>query len=153
MTLAGKISALLSKPQRKTALALLGLMIIGMVLETLGIGLVIPAVALLMESDVAIRYPQLRPTLDALGNPTQAQLITGGMLLLVAIYFIKNVFLAFLAWRQTRFAYDVQAKLSQQLFITTRPFSCLTKRRARSIPRPSEVSWKPSRRCTEARRS
>jgi ABC-type multidrug transport system fused ATPase/permease subunit len=35
---------------------------------------------------------------------------------LVAIYVVKAFFLAFLAWRQTRFAFGVQAQLSQRLY-------------------------------------
>jgi ABC-type multidrug transport system fused ATPase/permease subunit len=95
---------------------LLGLMIIGMVLETLGVGLVIPALALLTQQDLAHSYPTLQPALHALGNPSQKTLVIGGMLVLVGVYLIKALFLAFLAWRQTHFAYGVQAQLSQRLF-------------------------------------
>ena len=93
-------------------------MIIGMALETVGIGLVIPAIAVMMESDLATAYPSARPWLNALGNPTQVQLVTGGMLVLVAVYLIKGLFLGFLFWRQTKFAFGVQAELSQRLFTT-----------------------------------
>lgn len=97
---------------------LLGLMIIGMLLETLGIGLIVPAIALLVQTNLVASYPQLQPLLRRLGNPTQAQLVTGGMLVLVAVYLIKATFLAFLAWRQTKFSFGVQAHLSQRLFTT-----------------------------------
>ena len=113
---AHKIWALLTAPERRSAVALLGLMFIGMVLETLSVGLVIPALALFTQNDIARKYPALRPTLEALGNPSQQTLVIGGMLLLVAVYLVKVLFLAFLAWRQTRFAFAVQAHLSQRLF-------------------------------------
>jgi len=111
-----KIRQLLTRPERKNALALLSLMVVGMTLETLCTGLVIPAIALMMQQDLASSYPQVQPLLDSLGNPTQVELIVIVMLGLVAIYLVKNVFLAFLAWRQTRFAFGVQAQLSQRLF-------------------------------------
>jgi len=38
------------------------------------------------------------------------------MLGLVGIFLVKNLFLAFLAWRQARFAYGVQVQISQRLF-------------------------------------
>jgi ATP-binding cassette, subfamily B, bacterial PglK len=95
---------------------LLILMLIGMALETLGVGLVIPALALLTQSDIAHTYPVLTPILHALGNPSQQKLVIGGMLMLVSVYLIKTLFLAFLAYRQTRFAYGVQAQLSQRLY-------------------------------------
>jgi len=95
---------------------LLGLMFVGMVLETLGVGLVMPAIGLLTQSDFARNYPALQPTLQALGNPTQKSLVVSGMLVLVGVYLIKALFLALLAWWQMRFAFGVQAQLSQRLF-------------------------------------
>ncbi len=111
-----KIIGLLTSDERKSGLALLGFMVIGMVLETSGIGLVIPAMTILMQDDLGLRYPMILPVLDFMGNPSQAKIIVGAMGGLVAIYLIKNLFLAFLTWRQTRFAFNVQAHLSQRLF-------------------------------------
>ncbi|MGE3570661.1 MAG: ATP-binding cassette domain-containing protein, partial [Burkholderiales bacterium] len=111
-----RIRGLLSAAERRGAVVLVGLMVIGMALETLATFLVIPAIALLMQQDLAATYPRFRPLLDLLGNPGQAELIVKVMLGLVAVYFFKNVFQAYLAWHQTRFAFDVQARLSQRLF-------------------------------------
>lgn len=87
-----------------------------MALETLGVGLVIPALALFTQSDFAAKHPALQPILHSLGNPSQQSLVIGGMLVLVAVYLIKVLFLAYLIWRQTRFAFGVQVQLSQRLF-------------------------------------
>lgn len=111
-----KIWSLLTPEERRSAVALLMLLLVGMVLETLGIGLVIPALALLVHADILLKYPMLQSTLNAMGNPSQASLVIGGMLILVGVYFVKTLFLAFLAWEQTRFAYQVQVQLSQRLF-------------------------------------
>jgi ATP-binding cassette, subfamily B, bacterial PglK len=116
LSIGRKIWGLLTPAQRRAAAALLGLMVVGMVLETLGVGLVVPAVALLTQADPARTYPQLQPVLQALGNPDQQTLVVGGMLALVAVYLVKALFLAVLAWRQMRFAYGVQADISQRLF-------------------------------------
>ena len=91
-------------------------MLIGMVLETLGIGLVIPALALMMQSDLSAKYPVLAPWLNKLGNPSHEQLVITGMMILVGVYAIKALFLAFLAWRQARFVGSLQADFSQRLF-------------------------------------
>lgn len=116
MTTYTKIRELLTPAERGSALVLLGLMVVGMLLETLGIGLVIPAITLLMQGDLATRFPALATVLSRIGNPTQAQMVIGAMVGLVGVYLVKNVFLAFLAWRQTHFAFGVQAQLSQRLF-------------------------------------
>jgi ABC-type multidrug transport system fused ATPase/permease subunit len=116
LSTARKIWDLLTFSERRSALMLLGLMFIGMVLETLGVGLVIPAIALLTQADIAHNYPVLQQALQALGNPSQYSLAIGGMLVLVGVYLIKTLFLALLAWQQMRFAFGVQAELSQRLF-------------------------------------
>ena len=74
MTTARKLFRLLSPSKRRASTALLGLMLIGMVLETLGISLVFPALTLMTETDLAARYPALAPWLDRLGNPSQEEL-------------------------------------------------------------------------------
>jgi ABC-type multidrug transport system fused ATPase/permease subunit len=116
MTSIRKLWYLLNAHQRRSAMVMLGLMLVGMVFETAGIGLVIPAVALMTEADLAGRYPAAIPILKMLGNPSQERLVIGGMVTLVVFYAIRTVFLAFLAWRQSRFVYGLQADLSQRLF-------------------------------------
>jgi ATP-binding cassette, subfamily B, bacterial PglK len=111
-----KIWALLTRRERRGALVLLGMMIVGMALETLGIGLVVPAIAVLTDPAMAERSPRLRQMLDAAGIGDREALVTWAMTGLVAIYLVKAAFLALLAWHQTRFVFGVQANLSQRLF-------------------------------------
>lgn len=87
-----------------------------MLLETLSVGLIVPAITLMLQSDFIESYPSLRPLFELAGNPSQYQMITFAMLGLICLYLVKNLFLAFLAWKQTRFAYGVQVQLSQRLF-------------------------------------
>ncbi len=110
-----KLWHLLSPEQRRAAMLLLALMLIGMVLETLGIGLVVPTLALMTQGDIASRYPLLAPLLNNLGNPSRERLVIAGMLILVGVYVVKTLFLGFLTWRQMSFAFGVQTNLSQRL--------------------------------------
>jgi len=130
-----KIYSLLTPSERARALRLLGLMVFGMILETLGIGLVIPAVALLMQRDVAASYPQVQPWLDMLGHPTQRQLVIGGVLSLVAVFVVKTAVLGFLAWRQSQFVFGLQADLSQRLFTIylRQPYTFLLQRNSAQL--------------------
>ena len=52
-------------------MVLLGLMLITMMLEALGVSLVTQALALLTQHDIALRYRAFQSVLDALGNPSQ----------------------------------------------------------------------------------
>lgn len=111
-----KLWYLLNHEQRRSAIVLLCFMLIGMVLETMGIGLVIPALALMTHGDLVVKYPMLASWLNYLGNPGRERLIVAGMLILVGVYGAKALFLAFLAWRQARFVFNLQAHISQRLF-------------------------------------
>ncbi len=92
------------------------MMLVGMALETLGIGLVIPAISILMQESYLDRVPVIAPWLETLGNPTHAMLVTWGLLSLAIVYLCKNVFLAFQIRRQARFAFGVQEETSHRLF-------------------------------------
>ena len=70
-----KLSRILNSSQRRGFLLLLLLLLVGTALETLGIGLVIPAMAILTQPDLAAAYPRVAPFLDYLGNPDQKTLI------------------------------------------------------------------------------
>lgn len=92
------------------------ILLIGMFLETLGVGVVIPALAVMTKPNIGAEYPVIMPLLDYLGNPDQMTLIVYGMLFLVAVYLFKAVFLAYMAYKQAGFTYDLQASLSRRLF-------------------------------------
>ena len=107
---------MLAPAHRRAGILLLGLLLIGMVFETLGIGLVIPVLVLITESDLASSHPMLVPWLDRLGNPSQEWLVVFSMLALVGVYAVKVAFLAFIAWRQACFLSWIKADFSLRLF-------------------------------------
>lgn len=95
---------------------ILVLTLVGTVLETAGIGLVIPAIALMADPKIADKYPELTPILKALGNPSHALLVIYGVSLLLSAYVIKALYLAFLSWKQSKYIFAIKAHLSQSLF-------------------------------------
>jgi ATP-binding cassette, subfamily B, bacterial PglK len=111
-----KVWALLTSAERRTAVWLVISMLFGMLLETLGVSAVVPALALLTQPDYLERIPALQSVPRMFGNPDQATLVVGGMTVLIAVYLVKTLFLGVLAWQQTSFAFRVQAQLSQRLF-------------------------------------
>lgn len=102
--------------QHLSAILLLGLMLVGMLLEMLGIGLVIPTLGFMTQNNLAEEYPILEPILELLGNPSQERLVVIAMATLAGVYTFKAVFLIFLSWRQAHFVSIFQSKLSQSLF-------------------------------------
>ena len=116
MTTIRNLVGMLSAGQRRSAALLLALMLVGMVLEMLGIGLVIPVLTVMTRSDLAGDYPALEPWLVRLGNPSHETLVVASMVALMGIAVAKALFLSFLAWWGARFAFALQANLSQALF-------------------------------------
>jgi len=111
-----KIWQILAPHERRQSISIFFLMLFGMILETLGIGLVIPALALMTQGNAKTAIPVLAPLLESLGGISNQQIVIGGMLILVGAYAIKTAFLAFLAWRQMKFVFGVQTHLSERLF-------------------------------------
>jgi ABC-type multidrug transport system fused ATPase/permease subunit len=111
-----KLWQLIGKDHRGSLVAVLVMMLIGMVLETLSVSVVIPAIALITQNDIANQYPQLIPLLSLINNPSSKELVFFGMISLIGIYAIKVLFLGFLSWRQMKFVHEIQAELSYRLF-------------------------------------
>lgn len=116
MHTARSIISVLTRHQRWQAAGLILLMLIGMGFEMLGIGMVMPALAFLVhDNDMAIPG-WAEPLLSRLGNPSQTELLLGGLAVLFIVYLLKVCFLAFMAFCQARFVAGLQASLNQQLF-------------------------------------
>jgi ATP-binding cassette, subfamily B, bacterial PglK len=113
---AHKIWNLLTTIERRNMAVLLVLMVFGMALEMIGVGLVLPAFALVSQNNLALKYPALQPVLQWLGNPNQQTIVVFGMCFLVAVYLFKSLFMTLLTWMQMRFSFGVKVQLSQRLF-------------------------------------
>lgn len=113
-----KLWSLLGSDERRGAVLLLALMLIGMLFETLGAGMIVPVIALLTQNpgDYAGRFPALRPILELMGYPDKKALVAAGMFALIGVYSVKCLYLGCLALFQNRFAYRAQWRLSQRLY-------------------------------------
>jgi len=92
MTFFYKVLSLLTHSERKSALTLLVLMLFGMTLETLGVGLVVPVIGLMMQEDLASKYALVNQVLNFFNNPSQSEIIIGAILFLVLAFLVKNMF-------------------------------------------------------------
>ena len=69
------------------------LLLVGMLLETLSVGMVIPAIGLLLEPNYLNDYRlDARPVLEFLGNPSEKQKVTLGLIALASVFVLKNTF-------------------------------------------------------------
>jgi ATP-binding cassette, subfamily B, bacterial PglK len=106
----------LDNKQRKAVYFILVLMIIGMLLETVGIGIVIPLISVLIQGPELSEYPVLEKLFNYIGGvPDNQQLVVGSMLILVFFFGFKTIFLGFLAWKQAGFIFGMQESISHRL--------------------------------------
>ncbi len=112
-----KIWSLLDRTQRRTTAALLAVMLVGMLLEMLGLGLVAPALAVVSDGNV-LQAPAAARWLTWLGSPSRTTAIAVGLALILGLYLVKTVVLLLISWRQHLFVTGLNADLSQRLFAT-----------------------------------
>ncbi len=103
----GKIGYIFDRKQ-KIQLGILGIMIfIGGILETLGVGAMIPVVTALLTPDelqgYIDTYPVLQKVCGLFGVENAGQLTMALLVALIVIYFVKNLYILFLTYRQNTF--------------------------------------------------
>jgi len=111
-----KLWSLFTPQERRQAGILLMLMLVGTSLEVVGVGLIFPVVALLAAPDQIAALPLMGQFRNLLGPTSQNVFIAYVLACLVGVFIIKNAFLGFLAYWQSRFIYNKQAALSVRLF-------------------------------------
>lgn len=136
-----KLQALLTKSEKKGAIALLIMMVIGMFLEAFSIGLVVPLLTLMIQGNISQKYPFLDHLYSSTNHLTEYQLVILGMLLLVSIYAFKNLFIGWLTWWQARFSFDIQKNVSRKLFETylRQPYDFHLKRNSAQLIRNATI--------------
>jgi ABC-type multidrug transport system fused ATPase/permease subunit len=116
MNSALKLWFLLTAAQRRSAIGLVCLMVVGMLLEMLGVGLVTLALTGLTGGRSTGTSWLARHWLGWLGKPAPGQLLLYGLGAVLGVFTAKALFMLFLAWRQARFVNQLQDDLARRLF-------------------------------------
>ncbi len=111
-----KAWGILSSSERKIFIFLVIMKIIGMCLEVFGIALIIPLISIILKEDTEFFNIDFFDFFESFGFAGQDNLTTSIIFFIVFVYLIKNLFLMFLAWTDSKFAYGVAARLSRDLF-------------------------------------
>ena len=64
-----RVWALIPEAKKPEAVVLLGMMILGMFLEMLGVGLVLPVITIVSKPELVQQYPLVEETFKLIGNP------------------------------------------------------------------------------------
>ena len=100
-------------------------MLIGVLLEMVGLGIIIPGFSIILNPSITNSYSILKKTLKYIGNPESSQLTIIILGFFIIIYLIKFLFFVFLTWKQNSFSNSINLSLSQELFegYLTLPYS------------------------------
>lgn len=110
-----KLAVLLSPRERWQAVGLFGVMLGGTLLDLVGVG-AIPAFVALLSDPVGIdRYPQAGDFLTRLGATTPGRLVLVGAAVLLVIFAVKNIYLAFQSWAMARYGFNRQIGIARRL--------------------------------------
>ena len=89
---------------------------VGMVLEVFGLGVLVPAISIILNPDTIEKSPFISPIrvfLSDFSNQIFTFLFLGAIVL---VYFIKSTFIVFLTHKQNRFLTNITAYISNNLF-------------------------------------
>lgn len=110
-----KLNILLDKAQKRTMGWLLVLMVISAALQTLGVGMILPVVQIVMDEEAVSRPGMLHDVYLLLGGGSELRFMILVMLALVLAYVLKNVFLFFQQRATLAFVYSNQFRTSERM--------------------------------------
>lgn len=107
-----KFQFIMTKQQKRYGLLILAMTLAGAVVETLGIGIIIPFVSAMLEPEQLMQnqYIGIAVDLFAIRSPEQLILFLGIMIALV--YILKNLYLTLLTYCRIRYSTKIQRELS-----------------------------------------
>ena len=114
-----KLMVLLDKKQKHKMVLLVFLMLIGAVLETLGVSMILPVMSVVMEENAVQKHAYLRVICDLfhIAYDDTRTLMILVMVGLIVIFAVKNVFLFFQQKVQLKFVYTNQFATSRRMMI------------------------------------
>ena len=136
-----KINFLITKRQRKGLVILTLLLFVGMVLEVFGLGILIPAISILLDPEMIEKTPLISSIKSLLPNFSYQKFVIFFLGAIVLLYFIKSLFLLLLTHKQNRFLTNITAYISNKLFSSylTKPYSFHLNRNASELIKNIQV--------------
>lgn len=111
-----KFLSLLSKKQIFKVSGLLLLLLIGMFLEIIGIGILLPTLEIISDPKVFYSNKYFSAVVDYFNLTNSNQISNYLLISVIFIYFFKTLFLVYLTYKQNKFIYNLNASLSSRLF-------------------------------------
>ncbi|MBQ3789534.1 MAG: ABC transporter ATP-binding protein [Lachnospiraceae bacterium] len=112
-----KMNTLLDARQKRQMAGIVVLMLVGGILESLGIGLIVPVMTAVLSPEKIEESALLSALYHGLGMKNTEQFAAFFMVLLIVTFIVKNIFLYFMNVVQLRFVYTNQFATSRRMMI------------------------------------
>jgi ABC-type multidrug transport system fused ATPase/permease subunit len=107
VSLFSKINYIFDRKQKGQLVLLAVLILIGGVVETLGVSMMIPVISVILNPESLHRqiekYPALKSVVEGLGLNSDLKLASALLIILIFLFIFKNLYLLFLVYRQNTF--------------------------------------------------
>lgn len=107
-----KFQFILTGKQKRMAIVILFMTLIGAIVETLGVSIIIPFVQAMMEPEALMQNQYIKPAVDILHIESPSQLIMMMGIGIALVYILKNLYLTLLSYYRIRYSTRVQRELS-----------------------------------------
>ena len=111
-----RLAHLFTRRERRNAIILLMLMIIGAVLDVVGVGAIPAFVAMLSQPDRLLRYGPIRHAFEILHAQTAEERVLWAAIGLAITFVIKNSYLTAFQYMQGRYIYNRQVSVAGRMF-------------------------------------
>lgn len=110
-----KLFSILTTAQKKECFFIIFTMIIGAILEAVGIGTILPLISVIENENVFLEYPQIKYIANSVRIITHTQFIIAVSILLIFVFVLKNLYLAWQLRLQINFSLKNQIYFSKML--------------------------------------
>lgn len=107
-----KFQFIMTKQQKRYGLLILVMTLIGALVETLGIGIIIPFVSAMLEPEQLLQNKYIGIVVDLFGIQSSEQLILFLGIMIALVYIFKNLYLTLLTYCRIRYSTKIQRELS-----------------------------------------
>lgn len=112
-----KLLVLLDAKQKRKMVVLVFVMLIGAMLEALGVGMILPVMNVVLEENAVEKHAYLQVICRVFGISSTRDLMIFVMMALVVVFALKNVYLFFQQKIQFKFVYTNQFATSRRMMI------------------------------------
>ena len=140
-----KLNSLVTRRQRKLLIILTFFLFVGMIFEVFGLGILLPAISLILKPEIATENETIKQIMPFLGDISHKEFVFLFLGFVVLVYLVRTFFLVFLTYKQNRFLANLSTFFSKMLYqkYLLQPYSFHLSRNSSSLVKniQTEISY------------